>query len=149
MRAWLGEEPELKFIAFILLLPLAGLNLFLIYAGIVSAVNPSPWFGSALGIVLLLAGGMGLAVQLLLMISAASSPRAAGIWVLVIGVVAGVAGVLMGFLSSPIGILVILAPFPGAMVLMYAGKRADRPLGPPAPFTRHDRTGDGGERSAR
>jgi hypothetical protein len=124
MRGWLGEEPEFKLLAFILLLPMVGLNLFLVFAGIAAGMVEVP-----------IAGGIGLVVLLLLLNAARGSPRAVGVWFLVISVAVGVVGLRLNYWSA-LWLLIYLAPVPGAVVLMYAGMAERHLLGPPAPLTR-------------
>jgi len=125
MRDWLGEEPGLKALAFVLLLPLAALNLYLIIGGIDSAANPSAWFGSAFGIMVLLVGGIGLAVQLVLMNVARESPGGAGYGFLGIGLLVLVVAALLGTSFTVAVTLALAAPLPGALALIFAGWHED------------------------
>ncbi len=125
MRDWLGEEPGLKALAFVLLLPLAALNLYLIIGGIDSAADPSAWFGSIFGIIVLLIGGIGLAIQLVLMNVARESPGGAGYSFLGIGLLVLLVAVLMGTSFTVAVALALAAPLPGGVMLIYAGWHED------------------------
>jgi hypothetical protein len=128
-RDWLGGEPGLKALAFVLLLPLIGVNCYLAYAGILLIANPSAWFGILPGLVFLVLGAAGLVTQVVLMSVSRDSPRGAGVTFLLICLAVGVVGALLGMLRDPLATLMLASPVPGALVLIYAGWRQGRALG--------------------
>lgn len=119
IREWLGDEPRLKATAFFLLLPLMGVNAFLMVVGIWGLVDPSPWF-PGLGFIVLGVGAIGLGVQLTLMNLARRDPGTAGAILLLIAFVLFVFGALGRLLWYPFGWLFLLSPIPGAALLIVA-----------------------------
>jgi hypothetical protein len=119
IREWLGNEPILKTIAFALLLPLAGANLFLIWDGIETLADPHGYLPGAAGILAFM-GGVGLIVQLALMNAARHNPQVAGAIFLIIGAVLALPAAVIGMLGTGLGVLVVLSPLPGSAVLVYA-----------------------------
>ena len=128
-RGWLGEESGLKTLAFVLLLPLIGVNCYLVYGGILLIANPGAWFGILPGLAFLVLGAVGLVTQLVLMGMSRESPRSAGITFVAICLAVGVVGALVGMLGDVLMTLMLAAPLPGAVVLIYAGWRQGRALG--------------------
>ena len=55
--------------------------------------------------------------------AARGSPQGAGLTLGVIGLLVLLAGLAMRFAAEPIGLLMLLAPFPGSLLLIIAGWR--------------------------
>jgi hypothetical protein len=125
IRDWLGDEPILKACAFMLLLPLLGVNAYLIFAGAATLAEPSGLFGGVAAIFMLI-GAIGLVVQLALMNLARRNARDAGVILLLVGMVLGFPGALIGLLQSGLGVAFLLSPVPGAVLLIYTAWRAAR-----------------------
>lgn len=128
---WLGDEPWLKALAFLLLLPLMGLTGYLV-AGAVglvgvfqldSAGTQAGWWIVA---VFLLPGLVLMVVQLVLMNIARASPRGAGITFLVIDLAIAFVTWQLGLLVQPVVLMAVASPVPGAAVLIYTGWRQER-----------------------
>jgi hypothetical protein len=125
IRDWLGDEPILKAFALVLLLPLVGVNVYLIFGGGAALTDPHLWFRGA-GALFAMMGAVGLIVQLALVNLSRRNPRDAGVFLLLVGLVFGFPGALIGFLQSGPGVAFLLSPLPGAGLLIYAGLRQRR-----------------------
>jgi len=122
MVATSTETRALKLLAFLVLLPLAGVNVYVMAVGVAGVLDPGS-FGRWPGFIVALPGAIGLLVQVVFMLVARDAPRGAGIAFAVFGAVAAFVNWTLG-LDLPAW--VILAPFPGSILLIYAGWREAR-----------------------
>ena len=119
IREWVGDEPLLKGLALVLLLPLAGVNAYFIVAGLAGTQDPEAYL-PGLGFLVAMVGAIGLAIQLALMNVARRRPGMAGAIMLIVAFVLFLPGAGLGLLGFTQGWLFLLSPLPGAALFLVA-----------------------------
>jgi hypothetical protein len=122
MSATPGEGSNLKLLAYALLLPLLGVNVYLVVGGIAAVADPG-FLGTGPGWIVVFIGLIGMTIQLSLMNRAREAPRSAGWWFAGIGTPIVLLGLAIGSWREWPLLLMTLAPLPGAVVLILEGRR--------------------------